>query len=108
MSIVLIHIHNDIIIFQEFHTFNGIINLQIVGPQFVDREKLNKWHKDVPESEFGTPNRSDISELLLEIKLKRIKYFFAEIKKGKNYCLVNVPGYSCIRFCSIKYSLMIT
>ena len=44
----------------------------------------------MPESEFGTPNRSDISELLLEIKLKRIKYFFAEIKKGNNYHFVPV------------------
>ena len=62
--------------------FNKYIQSLTIGPQFVDKSKLKKWHKDVPEREFGTPNRSDISELLEQIKAKRIKYFFAEIKKG--------------------------
>ena len=61
---------------------NKHIHSRSIGPQFVDKSKLKKWHKDVPEREFGTPNRSDISELLEQIKAKRIKYFFAEIKKG--------------------------
>ena len=63
---------------------NGDNCFQNIGPQFVDRSKLPGWNKDVPEKEFGTPNRSDISVLLSQIKQKRIKYFFAEIKKGKN------------------------
>ena len=44
---------------------------------------MKKWHKDVPERKEGTPGRPDISELLGKIKKERIKYFFAEIKKGE-------------------------